>query len=52
MKAFVKDRLTVRILKSRAEMGKAAARDVAAEMRRLLAQRAEISLHHIGEDDL
>ena len=44
MKAFVKDRLTVRILRSRAEMGKAAARDVAAEMRRLLAQRAEISM--------
>ncbi|MBR4895747.1 MAG: glucosamine-6-phosphate deaminase [Clostridia bacterium] len=44
MKAFVKDRLTVRILKSREEMGKNAARDIAAEMRRLLAERDEINM--------
>ncbi|MCR4905283.1 MAG: glucosamine-6-phosphate deaminase [Clostridiales bacterium] len=44
MKAFIKDRLTVRILKSRNEMGRAAACDIAAEMRRLLARKDEINM--------
>ncbi len=44
MKAFIKDRLTVRILNSRDEMGKAAARDIASEMRRLLARKDEINM--------
>ena len=44
MKAFVKDRLTVRILKNREEMGRCAAREIAAEMRRLLTRKDEINM--------
>ena len=40
MRAFVKDRLTVRILNSRVEMGKNAARDIADDILALLDERA------------
>ena len=44
MREFTKDLLRVRVYGSRAEMGQAAGGDIAAEMRRLLSQKEEISM--------
>lgn len=44
MKKFFKDKLEVKIYRSREEMGKAAAKDIAAKIRELLAEKGEINM--------
>ena len=44
MKSFAKDKLTVKIMENRAEMGKVAAADIHAVIKALLAERDEINM--------
>lgn len=44
MKTFIKDKLTVKIMPSRSEMGKVAARDIAERIKLMLEERDEINM--------
>ena len=44
MKSFSKDKLTVKIMENRTEMGKVAAADIRAVIKALLAERDEINM--------